>query len=76
MLCVSNFNEKLILICNVDIKTRSREIKKTLHTNNKPTYMYQINEEYLLVGTEFGKLELWNIETNEFKKDFEAHAGS
>lgn len=38
--------------------------------------MYQINEEYLLVGTEFGKLELWNIETNEFKKDFEAHAGS
>ena len=40
MLCISNFNEKLILICNVDIKSRSRDIKKTIKTQNKPTFMY------------------------------------
>ena len=40
MLCISNFNEKLILICNVDIKTRSREIKKEIKTKDRPTFMY------------------------------------
>lgn len=65
MLCISNFTEKLILICNVDIKTRSREIKKTFVTQNNPTFMYQIsekiNDDFLLVGTNVGKLELWGI---------------
>jgi hypothetical protein len=75
MLCISNFNEKLILICNVDIKTRSREIKKELKTKDRPTFMYQINEDYLLIGTDTGKLELWSIE-NINKNIYDAHQGS
>lgn len=40
MLAVSNFTNSMILICNVDIKTRSREIKKEIQTESNPTYMY------------------------------------
>ena len=77
MLCISNFNEKLILICNVDIKSRSRDIKKTIKTQNRPTFLYQINEDYLIVGTDVGKLELWNIEESEEpRKVYDAHVGS
>ena len=95
MLCISNFIESKILICNVDIKSRSREIKKEISTTSRPTVMFQItddnpnsatnnsskfNEDYLLVGTEGGKLELYQININEpilqLKRTFDAHPGS
>jgi len=40
MLCISNFLCSKIFICNVDIKTRSRDIKFTISTTSKPTCMY------------------------------------
>ena len=62
MLAVSCFNEKQVLICNVDIKTRSRSIKQTFKTENNPTYLYQIDDDHLLVGTSGQNFEIWNID--------------
>jgi hypothetical protein len=76
MLAVSNFINCKILICNVDIKTRSREIKKEIPTESSPTCMFQINEDYLLIGTVTGRLELRSIDTMELKRTIDAHPGS
>lgn len=76
MLAVSNFINQKILICNVDIKTRSREIKKEIPTESSPTCMFQINEDYLLVGTMTGRLELRSIDTTDLKRTIDAHPGS
>ena len=77
MLCISNFNEKLILFINIDIKSRMKDIKKEIKTQNRPTFLHQINEDFLIVGTDVGKLELWNIEeSDEPRKVYDAHAGS
>ena len=38
--------------------------------------MYQINEDYLLIGTDNGQLELWSIEEGCCKNTFEAHSDS
>lgn len=79
MLCISNFLCSKIFICNVDIKTRSRDIKFTISTTSRPTCMYQINEDFLLVGTESGKLELYKTGVSEdpvLKRTIDAHPGS
>lgn len=80
MLCISNFKESMILICNVDIKSRSREIKKELTISARPTFMYQINKDFLCVGTEIGNLEIFAINAHEplivQKKTIVAHPGS
>ena len=61
MLGVSCFESKQVLICTVDIKTRSKSIRSKLSTSESPTYLYQIDEDHLLVGTLGGKFEIWNI---------------
>lgn len=65
MLAVSCFNEKQVIICNVDIKTRSKTIKQTFKNKESPTFLYQIDPDILLVGNLTGKFEMWNIDHNE-----------
>ena len=62
MLAVSCFNNKQVLICNVDIKTRSKSIRHKIDNKQNPTFLYQIDENHLLVGTLAGKFEIWNID--------------
>ena len=62
MLAVSCYNEKQVIIVNVDIKTRSKTIKQTFENKFRPTYLYQIDHDHMLVGTESGSFEIWNID--------------
>ena len=48
----------------VDIKTRSKSIRYKIENKQAPTFLYQIDEDHLLVGTEGGKFEIWNIDPN------------
>lgn len=65
---------------NVDIKTRSKSIRHKIDNKQSPTYLYQIDEDHLLVGTLGGKFEVWNIdpymEKPTIKQVFDAHPGS
>ena len=40
ILAVSCFNNKQVLICNVDIKTRSKSIRHKIDTKESPTYLF------------------------------------
>ena len=82
ILAVSCFKNKQVLIVNVDIKTRSKTIRHKIANKQSPTYLYQIDEDHLLVGTLGGKFELWfigvdgNNEPPSLKMVMDAHPGS
>lgn len=76
VLCFSNYNESQILIAIVDLKTRRKNIIKTFKNQRRPTYMHQIDESNLLVGTEGGLIEHWSIDTDQLISTFEAHTTS
>jgi Ca2+-binding EF-hand superfamily protein len=65
MLAVSCFKASQVIIVNVDIKTRSKTIKQTFQNKHNPTYLYQIDVDHILVGTEAGTFEIWNISAEE-----------
>jgi hypothetical protein len=60
VLCFSNFNAQQVIVATVDLKTRRKNIIKTLKNNHRPTFLYQIDEDYILVGTEGGFIEYWS----------------
>ena len=80
ILAVSCFKASIVLIVNVDIKTRSKTIRHKIENKSSPTFLYQIDEDHLLVGTQGGKFEVWNIdpyqERPQIKQVFDAHPGS
>jgi len=80
LLAVSCFNNKQVLIVNVDIKTRSKTIKERIDNKQSPTFLYQIDDDHLLIGTLGGKFEVWNIDPSQerptIKQVFDAHPGS
>jgi hypothetical protein len=49
-----------VIIATVDLKTRRKIIIKTFKNEHRPTFLYQIDEDYILVGTEGGFLEYWS----------------
>lgn len=73
VLCFSNYNDCQILLAIVDLKTRRKNIIKTFKNQRRPTYLYQIDESNLLVGTEGGMIEHWSIETDQLVNTFAAH---
>lgn len=73
VLCFSNYNESQILLAIVDLKTRRKNIIKTFKNQRRPTYLHQIDESNLLVGTEGGMIEHWSIESDQLMNTFEAH---
>jgi hypothetical protein len=76
VLCFSNYNESQILLAIVDLKTRRKNIIKTFKNQKRPTYLFQIDEQNLLIGTEGGLVEHWSIETDSLMNTFEAHTAS
>jgi hypothetical protein len=60
----------------VDLKTRRKNIIKTFKNQRRPTFLFQIDEQNLLVGTEGGLIEHWSIETDSLMNTFEAHTAS
>lgn len=59
VLCFSVYKESLVNIAIVDLKTRRKNNVKQFKLTNKPTKLYQIDENNILVGTEGGKIEHW-----------------
>ena len=59
ILMFSNYNEAFVMIAMIDLKTSRMNKLKTFKLSNKPTKMYQIDENNILVGTEGGKIEHW-----------------
>ena len=76
VLCFSNYNESQIILAIVDLKTRRKNIIKTFKNQRRPTYMHQIDESNLLVGTEGGLIEHWSIDSDQLMNTFEAHTTS
>ena len=61
VLCFSVYKESIVNIAIVDLKTRRKNNVKQFKLSNKPTYLYQIDENNILVGTEGGKIEHWQV---------------
>jgi len=61
------------LLAIVDLKTRRKNIIKTFKNQRRPTYVHQIDESNILVGTEGGFIEHWSIESDQLLNTFEAH---
>jgi len=40
MMCMSNWTERLTIICEVELKTRKRTLKKTYKNNQSPTCLF------------------------------------
>ena len=74
MLCMSNYTERLTIICNVDLKTRRRTLTWTVKNNRAPTALFQVDEDYIVVGTEGGKMEIWSIELKKIVKYMDTHS--
>ena len=51
VVCTTNYTERLTIISEIELKTRRRTLKKTWKNNNSPTAMYQVDEDFLLIGT-------------------------
>ena len=75
-LCFSNYRESFVNIAIVDLKTRRKNIVKTFKLQNKPTRLYQIDENNMLVGTEGGMIEHWVVDQCTCKQIYEAHPES
>jgi len=74
MLCMSNYKERLTIICNVDLKTRRRTLTWTVKNNRPPTALFQVDEDFIVVGTEGGKMEIWSIELKKIVKYMDTHS--
>ena len=55
---------------------RRQNLVKTFHLQNKPTRLYQIDENNILVGTEGGKIEHWVFNESACKHTYDAHPES
>jgi hypothetical protein len=76
VMAVSNYNESFVNITIIDLKMRRQNLVKTFNTSRKPTKLYQIDENNLLVGTEGGKIEHWVFNESACRKIYDAHPES
>jgi hypothetical protein len=76
VLCFSVYKESIVNIAIVDLKTRRKNNVKQFKLSNKPTKLYQIDENNILVGTEGGKIEHWQVDDQVCKKIYDAHPES
>lgn len=58
----------------IELKTRKRTLTKNFKNNMSPTSLFQIDEDFLLVGTLKGKIEMWNIDAGKIVKYIDAHS--
>ena len=76
VLAVSNYKESFVNITVIDLKMRRQNLEYTLKLSNKPTKLYQVDSDNILVGTENGKIEHWKISEETCKKIYDAHPES
>lgn len=61
VLAVSNYRESFVYITVIDLKMRRQQQTKKIPLEFKPTLLYQMDQDHLLIGTEGGRIEQWNI---------------
>jgi len=76
VLCFSNYRESFINIASIDIKTRRKTVLKKFLLSNPPTKLFQVDADNILVGTEGGKIEHWNVGDSACAKIYDAHPES
>lgn len=76
VLCLSNYKEQLVNIAIIDLKTRRKNIVKTFKLSNRPTFLFQVDDNNLLIGTEEGKIEQWLIDNGVCDHIYDAHPES
>lgn len=76
ILCSSNYNECFVKVAIIDLKTRRKNHVKTFKTTNKPTFLYQADINNMLLGTEGGKIEHWDIAKESCENIYDAHPES
>jgi len=76
VLCISNYKQSFVNVTVIDLKTRRKNIVKSFQLTNRPTRLYQIDENNLLIGTEGGNIEHWIFDEGSCKKVYHAHPES
>ena len=74
MLCTTNYHERITIICNVDLKTRRHVISWQVKNNRPPTALFQVDQDFIVVGTEGGKMEIWSIDHKKIVKYMDTHS--
>lgn len=46
----------------------------TVKNNKPPTALFQVDEDYIVVGTEGGKMEIWSIDNSKIVKYMDTHS--
>lgn len=75
-LCFSNYNESVVKIAIIDLKTKRKNMVNTFKTNLRPTKLYQAGINDMLFGTENGKIEHWSIDKEQCENVYDAHPES
>jgi hypothetical protein len=76
VLAFTSWKEQVVSIAIIDLKTRRKSIVKTFRIGGKPTCLYQLDENNLLVGTDGGKVEHWVVDESICKDIYDAHPES
>lgn len=60
-LCISLYSQCSVIVGIIDLKTRKKNIIKRFNTSTYPTYLYQLDENFILVGLDNGSIEQWSL---------------
>ena len=62
IIIISSYNEQHVIVAVVDLKSRKKNIRFNLKTKRKPNFLFQVDDFNLLVGTEEGFIEQWELD--------------
>ena len=65
-ICSSNYNHNLVHFFVIDMKTKRKNPRGKLMSDRKPTFLLSVDKYDLLIGTEGGVIEHWNIHPTEY----------
>ena len=76
VLCITNYNDSSAIVVAVDLKTRRKTIFKTYKCQYKPSFLFEVDDNNIFIGTEGGFLEHWHLVKHSLVKSYECHSGS
>lgn len=76
VIAVSNYKESFVYITIIDLKMRRQHQFKRFNLAQRPTTLFQLDEENLLIGCEGGKIEQRCFSQNEPTRIYDAHPES
>ena len=73
ILCFTNYNQSFCSIISFDIKLRRKQTIKQFNVSGKPTKLFQLDKDNILVGLEGGKIEHLRVDQDNAVKVIDAH---